>query len=106
LNRKKSSLLEECIENSSITVVELLLKLGVSPNSEYNIFDLGDITALHHATENSDMKMLKLLIDNGGDINIKNSEGYTVLELIEKNIDPDKIYEYKDIEQYFKNHGR
>jgi hypothetical protein len=81
--------------NGSYEIVEYLLKMGVkadpvSKDSSYS--------ALRTAALNGDIKITKLLLENGANPNLENAQGLTALELAES-------HGYFDIVDLLKAHG-
>ena len=70
-----------------IQEASILLKLGANPNSQnydkHKIYNKSDeVTPLHIAVQNNDVRMVQLLLKNGADIDLQmSSEGLTPLHI-------------------------
>jgi len=62
-------------------MLNLFLKNGANPN--YDIRD--GWTAMHSAASSKNLEVIKMLIDKGGDVNIKTKKGETPLDIAIKN---------------------
>lgn len=63
------------LENTDYHVIESLLKKGANPNAKI----WGERTALHYFAGSKDIDMLKLFLQYGADINVRNKAGKTPL---------------------------
>jgi ankyrin repeat protein len=74
-----------------LDIVSVLLAAGADPNLQARVstltarknadFPSGGFAALHWAARNGDEAMIRLLLDNGADINTKNGDGSTPMML-------------------------
>lgn len=64
--------------NRPVTIVKLLISYGANLNAH---FPRGYETALHLAVENNNYNLVKLLLDNNANVNIRNSRGETPLHV-------------------------
>ena len=74
---KSNDKLFQAVKNSDFEIV----KKALTPENINNC-DKHGLTLLHHAVKILDIEMVKLLIDNKADTNIKNNAGYTALHLV------------------------
>ncbi len=63
------------VAHDNLAIAEILLKNGANPNQKDS---LGN-TTLHVAAENTNLDLLKLLIDFGGDVNAVNNYNWSVM---------------------------
>jgi hypothetical protein len=66
------------IVNRRRRAAERLLDEGADPNRAHPLFG----TSLHVATGAGDAELLRLLIDRGGDVNVRNARGQTPLQVV------------------------
>lgn len=90
--RFKGMALTRAVESNRIDMLRLLLSRGVDPNSTY----MG-ATPLVHACLKKDFQMIKMLLKNGADINIRSSfpnmpyDGKSAVDIAHENGDPQLI---------------
>lgn len=68
----------EAVKNNDINKINSILKSG---KADINSKDKYCETALMIASCKGNLEIVKLLVDNGADINIKNNNGKTALDL-------------------------
>ena len=81
-DENKNSYLHTAVLNSNEKLVKYYLDKNFSPN-EQNI--LGN-TPLHYAIELKNKNIIQLLINNGGDLYIKNNKGITPYDLADRKL--------------------
>jgi ankyrin repeat protein len=69
--------LHYAVQNNDIDAINILLENGASL---LEVDEYGN-TPLHLALDNKDKKVIELLVSKGSDINIKNDDGYSVVDL-------------------------
>jgi hypothetical protein len=70
--------LHAAVAHKQRAAAERLLEGGADPNRAHRLFG----TAIHAATGAGDLELLQLLIDRGGDVNARNVQGQTPLQVI------------------------
>lgn len=93
---RNQTLLSREYTYKDIVLMELLLKYGANPNhlATYQITSI-----LHYAAANGEEEIVKLLIENGADVNIKNRRKETPLDVAAK------MYRVEIVEILVKNGG-
>lgn len=77
------------VKNGDEKVVGLLLSCGADPN----LVPQGGLwSAMHNAVENQNLSLLKLLLKNGGNVNLSDVKGLTLLHL-SVDIEADSAYQ-------------
>ena len=76
LNTKGCAALENAIAIGDLKSVRYLVKQGVAINAMIADVDC-DYTPMHVAAQSPSVDILKFLIENGGDIQIKDGDGKT-----------------------------
>ncbi|ORX75233.1 ankyrin, partial [Anaeromyces robustus] len=64
------------VKSGNKSSVEKLLKSGINVYQQDNMGN----TSLHYAIELNDLEIIKILISNHADMNIKNNEGFSSLD--------------------------
>ena len=83
-------------ENGNLKKIKSMLNKEVNIKTLINAVDKENNTALILASKFGYHKIVKILIENGADINIKNNDGKTALDYAEEN-------DYKSIIELLKN---
>jgi|JI10StandDraft_1071094.scaffolds.fasta_scaffold25972_3 ankyrin repeat protein len=85
-NSTGSVLHHACFSNNNIEVIRFLLKNGASQSVNHIV---REDTPLHrtifHMTHKDSLVVVKLLLENGADVNLKNGNGETALDVAKEN---------------------
>lgn len=84
-------------ENGDLKKIKSMLNKEINIKTLINAVDKENNTALILASKFGYDEIVKILIENGADINIKNNDGKTALDYAEEN-------DYKNIIELLKNH--
>jgi len=76
-NLQGNTMLHEAAHAGSSQIAVILLNAGANPNATDNI----DRSPIHHAVIWGTLNILKLCVEKGGDIDLKDAEGQTVLHM-------------------------
>lgn len=79
LNSFQQTPMHLAVERNNFSTVEMLFSLK---SKAVNMKDKLGRTPLHYTTAHYNSKMIKLLVQNGGDINSLNNMGDTVLDIV------------------------
>jgi hypothetical protein len=83
-------------------IVKMLLENSKTDHNIINSINKQLNTPLHLATITEDLNLINLLIDYGADPNLKNREGYTILDIINQKIDNEKSPSFQKSKEYEK----
>ncbi len=77
---------------------ELFIERGANVNSKTS----HGITALHIATHECNLNVIKILLDHGADINAKSDEGKTALDIAQRK---NKYHDFLDVIDFLRNYN-
>jgi ankyrin repeat protein len=83
-----------------VEMVELLLKLGVNPNLPSSAVE---DTPLMQAARSANLKLVKLLLDAGAEVNAEDKSGQTALDAVEMYTHSSE--EHRTVAAFLKEHG-
>lgn len=69
--------LDACVVRGNLELVEALVERGADMNFVLNASDMSKHTVMHTATKGSSISILTYLKENGGDMTVKDGDGYT-----------------------------
>lgn len=72
---ERRTLIGWAIDENSSEKVEVLLKHGASPNSEFDRYDSSGNSCLHVAIQKNYSRIVELLIEHHADVNVQNERG-------------------------------
>lgn len=72
------------IQDGNLEVAKMALEVGINPNSvieaENDAGDILELPVLHLAVSTYNEDMVRLLVEHGADVNIRDGDGLTALE--------------------------
>jgi ankyrin repeat protein len=71
MSKKLNQQIVEALENDKLSDVKKLLKDGADPNYQFKTSDNKEYTLLHRAVFLEDLPYVKILVENGADVNRK-----------------------------------